>query len=60
MKPFAAAKALKNAKGMSIEFLHDAVLLCLKLDRELKSAPFNKRDLITVFLADVVGRRSRG
>lgn len=60
MKPFAAAKTLKNAKGMSIEFLHDAVLLCLKLDRELKSMPFNKRDLITVFLADVIGRRSRG
>lgn len=60
MKPFAAAKALKNAKSMSPQFLHDAVLLCLKLDRELKSTPFNKRDLITVFLADVTGRRRRG
>ena len=60
MKPFAASKALKNARNMSAGFLHAAVLLSLKLDRELKSTPYNKRDLITVFLADVIRRRHNG
>ena len=57
MRPYAALKALKNVKGMSLPFLRECVLLSLKLDRELKSMPFNKRGLITVFVADVISRR---
>lgn len=60
MKPYAALKAVKNLKGMSADFLRSAVLLSLKLDRELKSTPYDKRGLITVYTADLINRRKNG
>ncbi len=58
MKSYGALKALKNAKNMSLGFIHQSLQLALKLDTELKSTSYNKRDLITAFVADVIFRRN--
>ena len=60
MKSYGALKALKNAKNMSLGFIHQSLQLALKLDTELKSTSYNKRDLITAFVADVIFRRNNG
>lgn len=57
--PYAAGKIMKNARGLSLEFLETCVSLSKQLDIKLKSSPHNKRDLITMYIADVVSRRGK-
>lgn len=57
MRTYGANKAMKNVRGMSLEFIHQSLQLALKLDTQLKSTPYNKRDLITAFAADIIYRR---
>ena len=54
---YGAAKAMKNTRNIKKSFLQAAVGLACNLDKQLKSAPFNKRDLVMAFVADVIERR---
>lgn len=60
MNPYGASKVMKNTRNVSSKFLNSAVMLSLKLDRELKSTPFNKRDLITMYIASLVDVKQNG
>lgn len=57
MRPFIADKMLKNARGLDSRFVAYALEQALELDRKLKSSPLNKRELITVFIAQLAGER---
>lgn len=60
MRPFVADRTLRNARGLSARFLRKAMLNALELDVKLKSTSLNKRELITVFIADLVRERENG
>lgn len=57
MNPYGATKAQKNARRFDIDFLRRAVSLSLKLDVDLKSKPYNKRDLIVTYVASLVNEK---
>lgn len=57
MKPFVASKNAKLVGALSLDFLETAVGLSKQIDIKLKSSPYNKRDLITFYIADLINRR---
>lgn len=57
MNPYGATKAQKNARRFDISFLRRAISLSLKLDCDLKSKPYNKRDLIVTYVASLVNEK---
>lgn len=57
LNPYAASKVMKNIRTVRKGFLRDVVMLSYKLDKQLKSAPFNKRDLVVAYIADVIDKR---
>ncbi len=57
INPYGASKAMKNARMLSMGFLNEAVMLSLKLDIELKSTPYNKRNLIVTYIASIINSR---
>lgn len=54
LNPYAAPKIMKNAQKMSKKTLETAVVLSLELDRDLKSTPYNKRDLLVAYIGKIV------
>lgn len=59
LNPYAANKIIKNSKMISKNVLDCALMLSLKLDKDLKSTPFNKKDLIITYISDIIDRRER-
>lgn len=59
INPYAATKIIKNSKLIPKEVLNGCLQLCLKLDKDLKSTPFNKKDLISVFIASIIECRNK-
>lgn len=57
MNPYAANRIIKNSKTLSLKFLEQAILLSLKLDTELKSTPFNNKDLIILYIGNIINYR---
>lgn len=57
IKNYGASKVMKNTRNVKKSFLESAVILSCKLDKQLKSMPYNKKDLIFTYVADVIERR---
>lgn len=57
--PYVAGKIMKNARGLNTELVEVCVSLSKQLDVKLKSSPYNKRDLITMYVADIISRRQQ-
>ncbi len=59
IKPaFIVSKIAKNSSLLSIEFLENAISLSKQTDVKLKSKPFNKRDVVTFYIAELIDRRN--
>ncbi len=58
MYPFVATKAAKQSAALTLEFLESAILLSKEVDIKLKSKPFNNRDVITFYIAELIDRRN--
>lgn len=58
LHPYAAQKTMKNAAQLSLEFLENAVTLSKQTDVKLKNSPYNKRDVITFYIAELIDRRN--
>ncbi len=54
---YGAMKLIKNSQKLSFEFLETGIALSKQLDINLKSTSLNQRDLITVYIADLIDRR---
>ncbi len=57
-KSFLASKNAKLVGSLSLEFLETAIALSKQLDVKLKSTSYNKRELITFFIGDLINRRN--
>jgi DNA polymerase-3 subunit delta len=56
--PFAAQKAARNVASLSLEFLESAIAALKNADTKMKSRPYNKRDIITFCIAELIDRRN--
>lgn len=57
LNPYAAGKLMKNARNLSLELLEMCISSSKELDIKLKSTQHNKRDLITMYIGEIAGRR---
>ncbi len=57
LNPYAAGKIIKNSKLVTLAVLQYALERSLKLDREMKSLPYNKKDLIISFIGEIISYR---
>ena len=58
MYPFVATKAAKQSASLTLEFLESAISLSKEVDIKLKSRPYNNRDVITFYIAELIDRRN--
>ncbi len=59
IKPaFIVSKLAKNSCSLSIDFLEYAISISKKTDIKLKSTPYNKRDVVTFYIAELIDRRN--
>ncbi len=56
-KAFLASKNAKLVGNLSIEFLETAIELSKQADIKLKNSAYNKRDVITFYIAELISRR---
>ena len=57
LNPYAATNIIKNSKFVTLSVLQYALELSLKLDKDMKSTPYNKKDLIIAYIGDIASFR---
>jgi len=56
--PFVAQRAARNVASLSLEFFENAMAVLKNADIKMKSRPYNKRDVITFCIAELIDRRN--
>lgn len=59
LNPYGAKKIMQSAAGFSRSYLHFAINKATDLDIKLKSTPYNKKELLTVFIGELSNRREQ-
>ena len=56
--PYGAQKIARSVSALSLEFLENAITLSKEADNKMKGKPYNKRDVITFYVAELIDRRN--